>query len=95
MKCYFCQEDCQKYNNSDVNYICFRCDNGNPDLKVITSYFNLKSICTKAHLMFKIHHIRLELEDNCTTVDGEMILPGFPLNPQNCIEKLKLYYLFS
>jgi len=104
MNCYFCHSTLSV--QKDPNTIkCNKCSNNK--IEVLTSKLN--GIYLYAHIFVtlskdKKYHIRLYLQNNCTHIEyidaasGHetlFILEGFPINPANAIEKLKLCLVYQ
>lgn len=104
--CYFCRAEetalrtdrhgCPHctYNYPGVGWVLSTYD----DYGIIFAHIYLDATETPGHW----YHVRLHIRDNYTIIRDTndfnidlLKLPGFPINPANAKEKVKLYLLFS
>lgn len=109
-ECYFCHHDISQARASNKAKIfdCIRCSSRHKLHRVITVWDEYDRLLY-AHMYPRMgveknagYHIRLHLQENYTYVGWNeseaktiLTLPGYPMQPSNVNEKLKLYLLFS
>jgi hypothetical protein len=99
--CYFCQSPIPS-RDMDGHFHCIQCAQEHQLKAVITTLDHKDNFIIYAHLITKdSFHVRLHLRQGQTVIEKELesgnsiILPGFPINPNNIDKKLKLYLTFS
>jgi hypothetical protein len=92
--CYFCQGD-DGHVQAGMHFYCTTCVENTGLMSVITTWEAGELLY--AHIHTTKTGARLYLRENFTQIWGQLHMrtSGFPFNPDNIKEKIKLYLTFS